>query len=328
MMGRKEGGMRLRKYWMLATLVSMVLMFLSCNVLAYDMAEYFPLNQGNEWTFSYSYTVEVGETEGEYGPMLMKQIVNGTEVVNQVKTVKLENRTPGSLTPDYDCYAYDSEGLKIYKHHWINYIGTIVILDQGTLIYPAQFNLGEVNEQSISSTAYDSDGTILSTSTGEFTASIELVEDVSVPAGNFEDCLKVTSLASSQASDGSTFSRDYTVWYAHNLGVVKARIVDNFDNPMEEGEGSVTMSSELIRAKVDGIHYGRCPAVFALGEDSNDLHTLRKLRDEVLRETAEGQKIIQLYYELGPAVVKAMGKDKELKKEIKEMIDSILPLLE
>jgi hypothetical protein len=98
-------------------------------------------------------------------------------------------------------------------------------------------------------------------------------------------------------------------------------------SPPEGGEVSINLAYELVSATVKGVSYGRCPAVFALGEDSNDLNTLRKFRDEVLSETAEGQQIIQLYYQLGPAVVKAMGKDKELKKEMKEMIDSILPLL-
>lgn len=318
--------MKLRRNLFAAVLILMIMTFLKGNVEAYNMAEYFPLNQGDEWTYLYTMTVVGGEMEGEYGPMQLKEGVNGTEVVNQVETVKIEKRISGFPTPDYDCYVMDSEGLKIYKQHWINYIGLITVYDQSLLIYPSQFALGEVNKQSFSSTAYDSDGNFLSTSTGDLTSSIESVEDVSIPAGNFEDCLKISSLVSTQTTDGSTFSRDHTIWYARNVGVVKASSIDNFYSPAE-GETSVTMMSELMKATVNGIHYGQCPAVFALGEDSNDLKTLRKFRDEVLSETPTGQGIIKLYYELSPAIVKAMEKDEGFKKELKEMIDGILPLI-
>lgn len=320
--------MRLRKYWMLTTLVSMVLIFLSGNVLAYNMVEYFPLNQGDEWTFLCTMNVVGGETEGKYGPMLFTQVVNGTEIVNEVETVKLENRMPGFPTPDYDCYVVDSEGIILFKHHWINYADVIFVVDQGVLVLPAQFSLGEVNQQPYSLTAYDSDGNIHSMGTGNFTCSIEAVEDVSIPAGTFEDCLKIFDLILSQANDGSTFSRESTYWLAPNVGIVKMSLTDNWYSS-EEGEVSVTMTFELMRATVDGIHYGRCPAILVLGEDDrdDDLNTLRKFRDEVLSKTTEGRQIIQLYYQLGPAVVKAMAKDKELKQEIKEMIDRILPLL-
>ena len=51
---------------------------------------------------------------------------------------------------------------------------------------------------------------------------------------------------------------------------------------------------------------------------------LRYVRDNVLNKTAEGQEIIRLYYQLSPAVVKAMENNQECKEEGKEMIDAVL----
>jgi len=63
------------------------------------------------------------------------------------------------------------------------------------------------------------------------------------------------------------------------------------------------------------------------GEHSEEVELLRCFRDEVLSQTPIGQEIIQLYYEMSPAVVQAMEGDEEFKKEMNEMIDGVLPLI-
>jgi len=63
------------------------------------------------------------------------------------------------------------------------------------------------------------------------------------------------------------------------------------------------------------------------GEDSREVETLRYLRDNILSQSPTGQELVKLYYQLSPAIVKAMKKDKELKEEIKEMIDGVLMLI-
>ena len=71
-----------------------------------------------------------------------------------------------------------------------------------------------------------------------------------------------------------------------------------------------------------------CTSMYLLGEGDPRLDILRQLRDEVLSQTPEGQEIIRLYYELSPAIVKAMEEDEEFKGEVKEMIDGVLGLIE
>jgi len=70
-----------------------------------------------------------------------------------------------------------------------------------------------------------------------------------------------------------------------------------------------------------------CPFEEIYGEDSEETELLRYFRDDILGKTPEGQEIIRLCYEWSPAIVKAMGEDEEFKKELKAIIDEILPLI-
>ena len=60
---------------------------------------------------------------------------------------------------------------------------------------------------------------------------------------------------------------------------------------------------------------------------SEKIRVLRDYRDNILSKTPEGQKIIRLYYEWSPAIVKAMKKDEEFKEGVKEIIDGFLGLI-
>jgi hypothetical protein len=285
---RKEDKMRLRKYLIVAASIFIVMIFWGGNVVAYDMAEYFPLNQGDEWIYINNYRGD--------GRLPVKTVIDGTELVNGVETI--------------DGCVMDSEGLKQYKQGvpGDNYL----IFDPPRIIFPAQFDVGETYLYSVSAKVYSSDDTLTDINTGNDTVILGNVNDVIVPAGTFKDCLKIYTYS-------SLFLDHYggvikTEWYARNIGLIKSI----------EYDGSVV--NVLISATVDGVQYG-CPATFALGGDSNDLNTLRKFRDEVLSKTSVGKEIIKLYYELSPVIVKAMAEDEKFKEEVKEMFEEGLPLV-
>jgi len=70
-----------------------------------------------------------------------------------------------------------------------------------------------------------------------------------------------------------------------------------------------------------------CPIESLYTESSEEIELLRKFRDNILSQTPVGQEIIKLYYQLSPAIVKAMEKDEEFREELKEMIDGVLGLV-
>lgn len=71
-----------------------------------------------------------------------------------------------------------------------------------------------------------------------------------------------------------------------------------------------------------------CPISFALNNDEEKIETLRRFRDEVLSKTPIGREYIRLYYEWSPVMVRAMEEDEEFKKEVKELIEHLLPIIE
>jgi hypothetical protein len=96
------------------------------------------------------------------------------------------------------------------------------------------------------------------------------------------------------------------------------------------GEIASVVGGVLGRGNVYGVIYGEpglCAAKEIYGEDSKEVELMRYARDNILKSTAEGQELIKLYYEWSPAIVKAMEEDEEIKEQIRELIDGLLPLI-
>jgi hypothetical protein len=310
--------MRLRKILLPATLILGVIAGLRGNVSAYDMAEYYPINQGDEWIYS----ATVNKI-----PTLMKWSINGTEVVNEVNTIKVQASSPLSKEGDYICIVMDSSGCNIFKELRAS-SGVMFIYDETPLLFfPAQFEIvGESHQQFFSYGIYSTDdGSFMATADKNSTVSLESVENVTVTGKTFENCLKITNSGSFQVSENWYGEFDYAYWYAKNVGLIKYSMTDKLHLP-RPGDMTLTMTGKLIGANVDGEQYG-CPMTFALGDDSKDINILRRFRDEVLSKTPAGREIIKLYYQWSPAIVKAMEQDEGFKEEVKEMIEIILPMV-
>ena len=71
-----------------------------------------------------------------------------------------------------------------------------------------------------------------------------------------------------------------------------------------------------------------CLTEVIYGESSKEAELLRCFRDNVLSQTPEGQELTKLYYQWSPEIAKAMERDEKFKKELKEMIDGVLELIE
>jgi hypothetical protein len=71
-----------------------------------------------------------------------------------------------------------------------------------------------------------------------------------------------------------------------------------------------------------------CPASVLYGPSSEEAQLLRYFRDEVLSKTPEGRELIGLYYRWSLVIVNAMAADTAFKKEVKDTIDGLLPVIE
>ena len=70
-----------------------------------------------------------------------------------------------------------------------------------------------------------------------------------------------------------------------------------------------------------------CPSEEVYGVNAEETALIRKLRDEVLSKTGEGQAFIKLYYQLSPILLKGMAGNNAFKKEVREILDLIVPVI-
>ena len=230
--------MKMKKILISKALIFFVVTFLKGNVLAYNMAEYYPLCQGNEWTYAFKFN-DI--------PMTVKGVVNGTELVNEMDTIKLDfiMAEDSSLVESHNL-VMDADALRQYKHvRPTNGTYNVHPSDTPWIMFPNPFDLGDVYQSTYSYSVYSFDDyTLLRTGTGTQTITLESVEDIVVPHGTFNDCLKVFTSVSWEASDGSYGETEETFWYAHKVGPIKTSFTFNIHSSV--GDVTINTSNELI----------------------------------------------------------------------------------
>jgi ABC-type amino acid transport substrate-binding protein len=93
---------------------------------------------------------------------------------------------------------------------------------------------------------------------------------------------------------------------------------DSSDAPVTTTAPSTTSTAPVTQP---------CVSEEIYGDHSDETELLRKFRDEVLSTTPAGQEIINLYYQLSPSIIIAMRGNKVFKKQMKGIIDGILPMI-
>ncbi len=210
----------------------------SSGVITYNMVEYFPLGLGDTWTY-----------EEDFGGFYTRT-VSGSETVNGTVAQKLEVIGEG-----YKLFTNDSNGLRQYQGYKIDGGSWIKNIFDPPIIYaPAEVSVG--NSQSFNSTvSYSDSDNIFSSGTISGTSTVEGIEDVVVPAGTFEDCLRI-KITEHYALTGGSLSlvTDFTLWLAKGVGIVKdtgSETISIFGEPT----GTVTWDEKLASATIGGISY-------------------------------------------------------------------------
>jgi ABC-type amino acid transport substrate-binding protein len=131
------------------------------------------------------------------------------------------------------------------------------------------------------------------------------------------------TVCSAGVSDGTydAYLHFDPVAYSEDLRVISMQIVSGIPIWVA-GDTSTSVISTTTTSTTQ-----HCPSEVIYGDYSEETQLMRNFRDELLCKTPVGQEIIRLYYEWSPVIVKAMELDENFKKEIKEKIDEILPMI-
>jgi len=99
------------------------------------------------------------------------------------------------------------------------------------------------------------------------------------------------------------------------------------DTTTTTGDGTTTTSTGESSTTVTCITGDLCCMIETYGEDSEEIETLRYIRDNILKQTPEGQEIIRLYYEWSPTIARMMKTDEVFKKDVKDLVDGMMGLI-
>ena len=220
------------------------------GTLPYDTAEYFPLGQGDTWTMK-----EIEHEGNTVEEDTETYAIMGTEKIRgkfAAKKVELDDGNYELITNTngmqfYKDYETDTENGSVIEETFDTYSPPIMYL-------PPRVSVG--TRHSFKSTLIHKSSTgfnVTAKITGEMV--VEGMEDITVAAGTFQDCLKIKitrHLVAPKVKHEE--SSETAIWLAKGVGMVQemGSDVEITEGQVEE-ESSYTV--ELISATVGGVNY-------------------------------------------------------------------------
>lgn len=167
---------------------------------------YYPLQEGNEWVYS---AIEDSEFSNETYKVESKEVIGGIETVKIVLSPQKS---------DFILYLIDAEGIKIKKY--ADQDG-YEIIDPPILSFPVDIETEGIREYVGTFNRYSLDGTLMSSNIFKLTTEFLGKEDVIVPAGIFQSCIKLHQTMEEERNDGGYSKNELDIWLALGVGVIK-----------------------------------------------------------------------------------------------------------
>ncbi|MCK9603510.1 MAG: hypothetical protein M0R66_04045 [Candidatus Omnitrophica bacterium] len=180
----------------------------------YDISNYFPLDVGNTW--EYDARKAVSGAEGVEELAIMRSSIQGPEMLNAEEVVVLEENDRGPWL----YLASKPEGILLYKTRYMDHYD--LIEEPQFLFYPKSLGVGQEAKHSTSIKSYDLSNNLIAEGTLELVVRLEEVKDLTVPAGTFNNCIKLYRSISTKTGKGNM---DFTEiqWLAPDTGKVSGQ---------------------------------------------------------------------------------------------------------
>jgi hypothetical protein len=210
----------------------------------YNIGEYWPLGQGDTWL--YGWNLSSAKTfDGMY-----TRTISGTETIDGVATVKLQD------SDGFYRLMTNTNGLMRYEDG----LGTEYqrIFSPPLQEYPANMSIGEQHAFSSDVTVTDPDGTYAESVS--ITNTLEGVEEVTVPAGTFPECLKFTWTWTYVDADGGSTICECAEWLVKDVGAIKYTEDCQYTDLDSGNVESYNATTELVSATVGGVNHSSSSA--------------------------------------------------------------------
>jgi hypothetical protein len=175
----------------------------------YDISQYFPLNVDDTWIYKATLIKDVGYSEYvAMSAVKEKGILDGKEVYAFENNL---NEKPLFY------YSKDKDGIYLHK---IVYDDSYSILIPPGIFLTNQMQLNKENTFSGKAKLYGDKGELIEEYRIEMRNKLEGIENLSVPAGKFENCLRINSVANFYKKRNA-MTIEQTIWLAKDVGKVK-----------------------------------------------------------------------------------------------------------
>lgn len=224
------------------------------GTLPYDTSEYFPLGLSDTWTTREIQT-EITQEGEQTDENIDTKAILGTEKIKGVDALKRGNPGSGS----YDLMT-NTSGIKVYKSYDADFEEDVLVeettntYNPPVLYVPPRLSVG--TRHSFKSTV-TSKSTLAGKAVIKWTGDmiVEGIEDVTVPAGTFNDCLRIKFVENRTVKGANHVeSTEATRWLARGVGIVKQTETEIQFVDGTEVERDIS-NEELLSATVEGINY-------------------------------------------------------------------------
>ena len=242
-----------------------IVLIVGGKAFSYDLLEYFPLSQGSYWV----YDCKDADDHWSWQEKYVNENYETIHGVNAIQRVYYDSDYQNMISPDdYDLLSWDSQYIYL---HGTNQVGNPPWRDDpiGLSVHdPALtikrfMNVGE--SHTCTSTETDPNGNMSSVS---LTTTLLGIENVSVPAGDFSNCLKVQISFSNGDTD--------LMWWAKGVGEVRSswssysegaelELTSYYLAPIPPSSGYMPTSNLWIRAVINTEEKGPIEAVWKKG---------------------------------------------------------------
>lgn len=210
----------------------------------YDLSKYFPMDIGNRWVYQ-SFTLE-GE---EFLESTMIISVKSKEILDSKEIYLFESVFNGKR-PLIFYYILDKEGIYLYKMVLEN--GYSNIFSPPLLVFPKNVRLGQGSNLSTLIKTYDANDNLADEGTIEIKGEVEKVENITVPAGKFENCLKVSSSATVRSKKKSMFVIR-SIWFAPGVGKIKeVEDIISYEEETKRSHSEIELKNAMIKEQKIG----------------------------------------------------------------------------
>ncbi|GAB4345032.1 MAG: hypothetical protein Kow0099_24940 [Candidatus Abyssubacteria bacterium] len=173
------------------------------ELFTFRASEYYPLDQGRSWT----YTLSSGGT--------LTLAVNGTDQICDLPCIRLE-ASDGSVT------NWISDDTGIWMTRYANPDGSRTLWCPPMKVTPPQLYLGTQSLYPFTDAPFGMEGYQFGSHDGWSSFVVKGIEDLTVPAGVFTDCLRATFVYNyTDTWSGMVGLRTEEIWFAQGVGMVK-----------------------------------------------------------------------------------------------------------